>query len=114
MQGELFCRCLETDGARCVRCDWTLERAQKMAGRRAAWVRHVNAYLRPEFELGTGRRGFELRRGGARFELRRDARTGQVTALAIGPADRRTLIGPAKAVFAAGAEPWPCNVSYAR
>lgn len=114
MQGELFCRCLETDGQRCVRCDWTLELVQKMAGRRAAWVRNVNAYMHPELQLGTGRRSFELRRGDARFEVVRDARTGSVEAFAIGPGGLRTPVGPARVVFAAGAEAFPCNVSYVR
>lgn len=110
-QGELYCRCLETGAERCTRCDWTLEALQKADGRRRVWIRNVSAYLRPDLVVGTGRRSVELWRGGARFELQRDTRTGSLEVYVSGSG---TFVGRPQEVFAAGAEPWPCNVSYAR
>lgn len=105
MQGEFFCRCVETGGQRCTRCDWQLEQLQKTIGRRAAWLRHVGAYVRPAEVFGQ-RRGFELRRGAARFEMCR-YEGGPVDAFAIGPNGSRTFVGSAREVFAAGAEEFP-------
>lgn len=113
MQGELYCRCLELGTQRCVRCDWTDENAQKIAGRRAAWVRHVNAYVHPYMQFGS-RRGFEIRRGRARFELIRDERTGRLEVFALSGEGRRTLLGEPAQVFAAGAEEFPTSFSLAQ
>jgi hypothetical protein len=113
MQGELFCRCLETGSQCCVRCDWTDEKAEKMAGRRAAWVRHVNAYVHPYMQFGS-RRGFEIVRGRARFEIVRDDRTGRVEVFALSGEGRRTLLGEPARVFAAGAEEFPTSFSLAQ
>lgn len=114
MQGELFCRCLEAGGQCCARCDWVLEKAQKMAGERAAWIRHVRAYVYPALQLGTGRRGFEIRRGRARFELVRDERTGRLEVFALSGEGRRTLLGAPAQVFAAGGEEFPTSYSLGR
>lgn len=102
-QGELFCRCDETEPpAFCPRCERIRQAEQAAHARRLAWLERVGNYARGSALESS----CVVRRGAARFRVIR-RRYGGLEAFAIGPEGRETFVGPVGLVFAAGAEEFP-------
>lgn len=109
-QLELPLSCTCASGPGCAFCDAVIDRRAQAWRRWNDWAGRIRAYTSgPPAPV----RSFELRRGDARFVVM-SARGGPLQMYTIGPNGAETFVGMAGDVVAAGAEPFPCNVSYGR
>ena len=104
----LSCTCA-AGGPGCAFCDAVIDARAKAWRRLNEHLGRLRAYTAGPAPV----RSFELRRGDARF-VAISARGGPLELYAKGPGGAETFVGYARDVVAAGAEPFPCNVSYAR